>query len=326
MKPRNRCLVLRPGALGDAILSLGAFELIRREHAGLSMRLAAGPSGCRVGELSGIFAETMPYESPDLAGLFIEGEEPEGLLEDVSALVAFGAGGAESVARRAREAGVPRAVSVDTWPEPGAGHAAEQLLRRTAEALELDSDSGFLDILRRPAAAGDFSVPEDQLFLPPLDIAADHGAWPNRPGPRVAVAPGSGSPAKNWPAENFAVTCRLLAERGPVNAMLVLGPAEMERPELRAAFAATGCAVSECWSVRDLAAAFACCDLYLGNDSGLSHLAAWAGAEGLAVFGPTDPDLWSPVGDVRPVAMKGLTPEALAAEAGELLDWGAGRQ
>ena len=133
---RDRCLVLRPGALGDAILSLGAFELIRREHPGMRMVLAAGPAGCRVGELSGIFDQTMPYESPELSGLFLDDEEPDGLLAKAYALVAFGAGGAESVARRAEESGVPRAASVDTWPEPGAGHVAEQLVRRTAAAVE----------------------------------------------------------------------------------------------------------------------------------------------------------------------------------------------
>ena len=75
------------------------------------------------------------------------------------------------------------------------------------------------------------------------------------------------------------------------------------------------------WSVRDLAAVFASCQLYLGNDSGLSHLASWAGAEGLALFGPTEPELWAPVGAVRAVPMQGLTPERLAEAAGQILDW-----
>jgi hypothetical protein len=321
MKPRTRCLVLRPGALGDAILSLAAFELIRREHPGLTLTLAAGPAGRRVAELSGIFDGTMAYESPDLAGLFVADEEPDGLLEDVAALVAFGAGGGESVAERALDSGVPAAVSVDTWPEPGGGHVAGQLVRRTAEALGVDLAAEPLEIVRRELAAGDFSVPEGELVLAPPRVAADPQAWRNRPGPRVALAPGSGSPAKCWPAPDFAATCRLLAARGPLNAMLVLGPAELDRPETREAFAGVDCSVSECWSVRDLAALFACCDLYLGNDSGLSHLAAWSGAEGLAVFGPTDPELWAPVGDVRPVAMAGLTPGKLAEAAGAILDW-----
>ncbi|HOX05863.1 MAG TPA: glycosyltransferase family 9 protein [Planctomycetota bacterium] len=320
MSTRDRCLVLRPGALGDAILSLGAFELIRREHPGLRMVLAAGPAGCRVGELSGIFDQTMPYESPEFSGLFLEDEEPGRLLENVSALVAFGAGGADSIALRAEESGVRRACAVDTWPDPDGGHVAEQLVERTAEVLGVDLAAEPLEMVRRRPAADDFSAPEGAFELPPLRVGPDHSAWSARPGPRVAVAPGAGSPGKCWPAADFAAACRLIARRGPVHFMLVLGPAEMERPEIGEAFRGLDCSLSECWSVRDLAAVFAASHLYLGNDSGLSHLAAWAGARGLAVFGPTDPELWAPVGAVEPVPMRGLFPESLAEMAGEMLD------
>jgi len=48
--------------------------------------------------------------------------------------------------------------------------------------------------------------------------------------------------------------------------------------------------------LRTLAAVLARASVYLGNDSGVSHLAAAAGAPTVAVFGPTDPDRWSPVG------------------------------
>jgi ADP-heptose:LPS heptosyltransferase len=48
--------------------------------------------------------------------------------------------------------------------------------------------------------------------------------------------------------------------------------------------------------------------LYVGNDSGVSHLAAAAGAPTLALFGPTDPAVWAPVGPavetVRSLNMK----------------------
>ena len=322
MNGRNRCMVLRPGALGDAVLSLPAFELIRREFQDLAMTLAASPAARRVGEISGIFRNTCPYESPELAALFVDGAGTDGLFENVAALVAFGAAGAGEIAERAGNAGVPVTASVDTWPEPGAGHAAEQLLERTAEALGVDLQAEPLDIpgANNPAA-GDFSTPEGGPALPPLPIAADRAAWSARPGRRLAVAPGSGSVEKCWPAERFAQTCRLLAGDRQLHVMAVLGPAEMERPEVRAAFRDVDCTISECWSVPDLAAALAAAELYLGNDSGLSHLAAWAGAAGLAVFGPTDPDLWAPIGHVEPVAMEDLTPARLAEAAEQILDW-----
>jgi hypothetical protein len=323
---RDRCLVLRPGALGDAIVSLPAFELLRREFPELSMTLASSPAGCRVGQLSGIFAETKPYESPDLTALFVDGLDRDGLFEDLRALVAFGAGGAGEIAERARDAGVPVTASVDTWPEPSGGHVCQQLLERTAEALGADLLGEPLEIPGRPPpGAGDFSSPEGLPALPPLRVTPDEHVWAQRPGRRVAVAPGSGSAEKCWPAANFAAACRLLCARRPVHLMLVLGPAEMERPELRGAFRGLDCTVSECWSVPDLAATFAACDLYVGNDSGLSHLAAWADAPVLALFGPTDPETWAPVGDVSVLGMAGLSPAGLAEAADEALDWSAGR-
>jgi ADP-heptose:LPS heptosyltransferase len=48
--------------------------------------------------------------------------------------------------------------------------------------------------------------------------------------------------------------------------------------------------------IRVLGALLAKAGLYVGNDSGISHLAAAAGAPTLALFGPTDPAAWAPVG------------------------------
>jgi ADP-heptose:LPS heptosyltransferase len=322
MKARTRCLVLRPGALGDAIVTLPAFELIAREFDDLALVLAASPPGCRVGDLSRLFKSTRAYESPELTALFVDAVERNRVFEDIGALIAFGAAGAGEIAERARRAGVPVAVSIDTWPASGEGHVAEQLLCRTAEALGVDLESDPLELhaRARPSAA-DFSAPEGAAALPHLELPADTAAWDRRPGLRVAVAPGSGSIEKCWPSRDFARTCALLARDREVHLMLVLGPAEIERPEVRAAFHELDCTVSECWSLRDLAAALAACHLYLGNDSGLSHLAAWAGAEGLAIFGPTEPELWAPLGHVAALPMAGLTPEKLAENAGTILDW-----
>jgi ADP-heptose:LPS heptosyltransferase len=53
----------------------------------------------------------------------------------------------------------------------------------------------------------------------------------------------------------------------------------------------------------ELACWLAGASLYVGNDSGITHLAAAAGAPVVALFGPTDPAVWAPRGPrVRVVA------------------------
>jgi ADP-heptose:LPS heptosyltransferase len=47
-------------------------------------------------------------------------------------------------------------------------------------------------------------------------------------------------------------------------------------------------------SLPQVAALLAACDAYLGNDSGISHLAGAVGARGVVVFGPTAPARWRP--------------------------------
>jgi ADP-heptose:LPS heptosyltransferase len=77
--------------------------------------------------------------------------------------------------------------------------------------------------------------------------------------------------------------------------------------------------------VRVLGALLSQAGLYVGNDSGVTHLAAAAGAPTLALFGPTDPATWAPVGPRVEVArspdarMSGLDSALVDAAAERLL-------
>jgi ADP-heptose:LPS heptosyltransferase len=46
-----------------------------------------------------------------------------------------------------------------------------------------------------------------------------------------------------------------------------------------------------------LAAILGECTLFIGNDSGITHLAAAMGTPVVAIFGPTDQRIWGPRGD-----------------------------
>lgn len=123
-------------------------------------------------------------------------------------------------------------------------------------------------------------------------VGAPEGACPRLPcggavgGDFVAIHPFSGSAKKNWPLERF----RELAARLPWPVEWVAGPEEALEGAVR---------FESLW---DLAEWLATARLYVGNDSGISHLAAAVGTPVVAIFGPTDPAVWAPRGrEVRVV-------------------------
>lgn len=111
----------------------------------------------------------------------------------------------------------------------------------------------------------------------------------------VVIHAGSGGKRKNWPVDRFVVVGQWLESRG-LRVAWSRGPAEedLELPP--------SCAVMPTMSLSALAGTLAGSRLYVGNDCGITHLAAATGCPTIAVFGPTDPRVWAPRGShVTPV-------------------------
>jgi ADP-heptose:LPS heptosyltransferase len=115
----------------------------------------------------------------------------------------------------------------------------------------------------------------------------------------LVVAPGSGAKEKNWPRDYFREIIewwqRSAGGKGRSlsgKVSVVLGPAE----EAEYPFWTQHAAVARGLSLGQLAALLSLADVYLGNDSGVTHLAAAVGAKTIALFGPTDPAEWAPRG------------------------------
>jgi ADP-heptose:LPS heptosyltransferase len=110
----------------------------------------------------------------------------------------------------------------------------------------------------------------------------------------LIVAPGSGAREKNWPEAHFLQIVHWWRERLGGKAVVVAGPVEMERGGYEQL--ASACVIASGLDLAQLAALLARGDLYIGNDSGVSHLAAAVGCRTVALFGPSDERQWAPRG------------------------------
>jgi heptosyltransferase III len=243
-----RRLAIRPGAIGDFIVSLPALECLRADY----LEVWTAPANVPLVRFA-------PARSIRASGLDLLGvaEPPPRLLEDLrsfdSIVSWYGAGRPEFRALVA-QLGLPFTF-FPALPAAGEGrHAADFYLDQVAAVVECSSDG----VPRIPC-------PETRQRF-------------------AVIHPFSGSPRKNWPLEKF----RALA-RGLERAMPVYWTAGPDDPPLDGAVRFDDLYELACWLARAA--------LYVGNDSGVTHLAAAVGAPVLALFGSSDFKVWAPRGE-----------------------------
>lgn len=126
------------------------------------------------------------------------------------------------------------------------------------------------------------------------EILAENGIMPTRK--PVVIHPGSGGGHKCWHLDNFLSVARVIAKEG-VEVVFLFGPAEVERfsESAIAQIRAIGKLLTNL-SLAEVLGVLGCSRGYIGNDSGITHLAAAVGIKTVAVFGPTDPAIYAPLG------------------------------
>ena len=126
------------------------------------------------------------------------------------------------------------------------------------------------------------------------EILAENGIKPTvKP---VVIHPGSGGAHKWWHLGNFLAVARMLEKEG-TDSVFLLGPAEMERfGESTISYIRELGKLLTDLQLSDVLSVLSCSRAFLGNDSGITHLAAAVGIRTVAVFGPTDPAVYAPIG------------------------------
>jgi len=234
----------------------------------------------------------------------------DGILDSESSAAAATFAGSWPVSSRRYDAAIVISSSPDLTE--AAKQAATTTIRVPSTPMRDDRCISMQWAEAAAALADPFTGP-----MPPLatrvETATHLGA--------TLIHPGSGSPRKNWPIERFVELSRNLEALGHRVAW-IRGPAEMGQREIWA-----GERIDRP-SLQALAATLAASRLFVGNDSGVSHLAAAVGAATVTLFGPTRPQVWRPDGPrIRAVdsadgTMAGVSLEAALTQARASLDEG----
>ncbi|MBI4642338.1 MAG: glycosyltransferase family 9 protein [Deltaproteobacteria bacterium] len=299
----QKILIWHQGALGDLLLAGPALSAISRHYP------QARITGLGHPERWALLAPTLSLEAVwDSAAAFwsplftSDSPLPAALKERLAAFqlaLAFSPQPHPTLLARLAQAGIAGVQWLPSWPpsggEPVGAFLAAQLARLG------------LRLIPKPFR---LVIGEDwQDQAPPL----------SGPGPFLAVAPGSGHPCKNWLLTHYYEVSRALAWQHGMQVIWLTGPAEEPLiPYLKGLAAAQDHLLLAGLPLTAVAATLARCRLYLGGDSGLTHLAAAVGVPGvLALFGPTDPVVWAPRGEgVR--VLSAPCPQAPCAPAREI--------
>ena len=139
----------------------------------------------------------------------------------------------------------------------------------------------------------------------PADAALAERVLP-APGPLIGLGPTANWAGKIWPSERFAALATALCRLLPGARIAIFGgPGGQERTAAAPLLAALPGAIDLVGklSLPEAAACLARCTLFVGNDSGLMHLAAAAGAATIGLFGPTPASEYAPAGRMTAVAL-----------------------
>ena len=275
----RRTLVLFPGSLGDIICALPAFSFLRRNGAEKLVLATRGEAFdlCT----SFLFSdEVISLETSGFSQLFLNPRQisiSDDLLQFFS-----------------------RFSAIFSWYGYERSEVRENLLRLSSAEIwsfafftgqrECHAVSYYLDCLNK-----------EMLSCPSLSIPDNMLRWREEFwqkyqtktfSPTLIIHPGSGGKRKRWDSEGFRQVGIWWQEKKKGKVIILLGPAEKNELQKWRSIGEVEVALS----LLQVAALLSRADLYLGNDSGISHLAGAIGARGVVLFGPTLPKKWRPLG------------------------------
>ncbi|HEV3148481.1 MAG TPA: glycosyltransferase family 9 protein [Chthoniobacterales bacterium] len=280
----SRILVIRGGAIGDFILTLPALQALRRAHSHAHIEILGYKHIAVLAENRFYAQAVRSIEHGPLASFFAKNSELPAELANYFAsfdlIISYLYDPDGVFGMNLRWCGVDNLI-----------HGPGKIERREHAARQLSRPLQTLGLCVDDLASRLYPSTEDR------DAA---NTWLGHCArPIVAFHPGSGGERKNWPLENWIdLGNRLLASedfRGSI--VVISGEADADQAaRLESIWKDATLRFAKNLPLPHLAAVLEH-TLFVGHDSGISHLAAAAGSNCVLLFGPTDPAVWAPANE-----------------------------
>jgi heptosyltransferase-3 len=274
-----RFLVFRGGALGDILLTLPVLRTLRDKDTSAFVELVAPFPGALLAQYGGAHS-LCDLSSAAFVSLFADDVSLDGALRErlreVDCVISYLSDPKRTLRTKIENCG-SRFIS-------GPFRLNEQRLPASVQLAEPLGELGLVVV-----------DPAPRLFLKRQFLS----------GTRAFFHVGSGSSAKNWSASSWSALAAKLEEQFD-ELLLVSGEAdEVSTAEFLRTYRGSKLKVRSNLPILDLAHELAAADLFIGHDTGVTHLAAALAVPTIALFGPTDPVIWCPLGEnVTMVASK----------------------
>ncbi len=284
-------LVLHAGALGDCVLALHLVDALRRAWGGARITMAARSPIVRWAKRHGLVDEALSLE--DLSAHLWYHPDAELSRESIRVLrgsecvVSFLGGVDDVVSSRLSALCTGQVLSIDPKPTMEPPVSQMHITRQWAVQLAERGVSIPVGTIAETSVPDEVRVDLHERLVQRLDGKTG----------RIAIChPGSGGLRKCCGLDTLEELVVALQSRG-WSVCWMVGPDEMERdgPSLIGRLESKAPVILED-SVDQAADLAAGADAYIGHDAGMTHVAALAGVPTIAVFGPTDSDVWRPLG------------------------------
>jgi heptosyltransferase III len=284
---RDRLVVAHQGALGDLLLSLPLFDGLARVSTHRRIDFWGRPELLTLLATKAYLGRIGSCDSSELTAFFHDelwrqAQVPV-LFQGATALFIIGQEQSRILAERLRHHLTAPVIWIQSFPRDGPPIPVATYL---------------VDQVRAAGWPIEHSLPH---LVPRDDEVRSVRAWIHREGwtparAPVLIHPGSGGFGKIWPLQRWWHLIQWLLNEAGVPVLVLVGPADQIARPLAISATTMGARAITDVSLPRLAAIISCCRLFIGNDSGVTHLAAALGVPTVAIFGPTNPDLWAPRG------------------------------